>query len=164
MQECNESWILCIEKLAVAVYFVVIYFSIVFKGLLHAFSIRHLVTTVMNLHISLQKSMTKTSALALCRLVELLKAVECTFHRRSTLLAETFNLVVQNLTQKAFGIVNTAKVCHCHCICCKTNCNGSLFTCINPVGLWQHYIAKPSYIISMSGCNCWNCISHIPAL
>lgn len=54
--------------------------------------------------------MTKTTALALCRLIELLKAVEHTFHRRSMLLAETFNYAVQLLCHKAIGIIRTAKV------------------------------------------------------
>jgi WASH complex subunit 7 len=54
--------------------------------------------------------MTKATALALCRLTELLKAVEHTFHRRSLLLAETFSHVVQLLGHKALSTVIAAKV------------------------------------------------------
>ena len=46
-----------------------------FQGLLYAYNISHLVRTVMNLHVALQKPMTKTAVLSLCRLIELLKVV-----------------------------------------------------------------------------------------
>ena len=43
------------------------------QGLLYGQQIQHLVRTVMNLHVALQKPMTKTAVLALCKMVELLK-------------------------------------------------------------------------------------------
>ena len=43
---------------------------------MYAYNISHLVRTVMNLHVALQKPMTKTAVLSLCRLIELLK-VSC---------------------------------------------------------------------------------------
>ena len=43
------------------------------QGLLYAQNIQHIVRTVMNLHVAMQKPMTKTAVLALCKLIELLK-------------------------------------------------------------------------------------------
>nr|KAG5706407.1 hypothetical protein BaRGS_033168 [Batillaria attramentaria] len=79
------------------------------QGLLYAYNISHLVKTVMNLHVSLQKPMTKTAVLSLCRLIELLKAIEHTFHRRTMLVAESINHVVQFLSFKALNALATAK-------------------------------------------------------
>ena len=64
----------------------------------------------MNLHISLQKPMTKASVLAMCRLIELLKAIEHTFHRRTMLLAESLNHIVQKVGHKALTTFKTVKV------------------------------------------------------
>jgi len=80
------------------------------QGLLYAYSIRQLVTTTLNLHVSLQKPMTKASVLAMCRLVELLKAIEHTFHRRTMLLAESLNHIVQNISHKALTAFKTVRV------------------------------------------------------
>ena len=86
------------------------------QGLLYAYSIRQLVTTTLNLHVSLQKPMTKASVLAMCRLVELLKAIEHAFHRRTMLLAESLNHIVQNVAHKALATLKTVRVsdrvCH----------------------------------------------------
>ncbi|XP_067685139.1 WASH complex subunit 4-like isoform X2 [Haliotis asinina] len=79
------------------------------QGLLYAYNLSHLVRTVMNLHVSLQKPMTKTAVLSLCRLVELLKAIEHTFHRRTMLIAESMNHVIQHLSFLALSAIGTAK-------------------------------------------------------
>ena len=52
---------------------ILMYLSPFFQGLLYAQNIQHLVRTVMNLHVAMQKPMTKTAVLALCKLIELLK-------------------------------------------------------------------------------------------
>jgi len=80
------------------------------QGLLYAYSIRQLVTTTMNLHVSLQKPMTKASVLVTCRLVELLKAIEHTFHRRTMLLAECLNHIIQNVSHRVLTTLKTVKV------------------------------------------------------
>ena len=64
----------------------------------------------MNLHAALSKPMTKTAVLALCKLIELLKAIEHTFHRRSMLIAESVNHIVQYLSFMALASIATAKV------------------------------------------------------
>lgn len=43
------------------------------QGVLYAYSIGTIIRTTMNMHMSMQRPMTKTSVKALCRLVELLK-------------------------------------------------------------------------------------------
>jgi len=48
--------------------------------------------------------------LAMCRLIELLKAIEHTFHRRTMLLAESLNHIVQNVGHKALITFKTVKV------------------------------------------------------
>lgn len=47
------------------------------QGVLYAYSISTIVRTTMNMHMSMQRPMTKTSVKALCRLVELLKVCVC---------------------------------------------------------------------------------------
>lgn len=79
------------------------------QGLLYAFNISHLVRTVMNLHVALQKPMTKTAVLSLCRLIELLKTIDHTFHRKSMLIAESVNHIVQFLSFKALNSLAIAK-------------------------------------------------------
>lgn len=80
------------------------------QGLLYAYNIHHLLKTIMNLHVSLAKPMTKTSVLALCRLIELLKAIEHTFHRRSMLVTESINHIIQHLSFLALASIGAAKV------------------------------------------------------
>lgn len=43
------------------------------QGILYAYSISTIIKTTMNMHMSMQRPMTKTSVKALCRLVELIK-------------------------------------------------------------------------------------------
>lgn len=43
------------------------------QGILYAYSISIIIKTTMNMYMSMQRPMTKTSVKALCRLVELLK-------------------------------------------------------------------------------------------
>uniref|UniRef100_A0A4W6EPJ6 WASH complex subunit 4 n=1 Tax=Lates calcarifer TaxID=8187 RepID=A0A4W6EPJ6_LATCA len=57
----------------------------------------------------LYRPMTKTSVKALCRLVELLKAVEHTFHRRSMVVADSVSHITQQLQSQALNAIGTAK-------------------------------------------------------
>ncbi|XP_069101114.1 WASH complex subunit 4-like isoform X2 [Argopecten irradians] len=79
------------------------------QGLLYAYNINHLVRTVMNLHVALQKPMTKTAVLCLCRLTELLKAIEHTFHRRTMLIAESVSHIIQHLSFLILTSIGTAR-------------------------------------------------------
>ncbi|XP_056000960.1 WASH complex subunit 4-like isoform X5 [Ostrea edulis] len=79
------------------------------QGVLHAYNISHLVRTTMNLHVAMSKPMTKSCLLCLCRLIELLKAIEHTFHKRTMLIAETVNHIVQHLSVICLNSIGVAK-------------------------------------------------------
>ncbi|XP_053377942.1 WASH complex subunit 4-like isoform X3 [Mercenaria mercenaria] len=79
------------------------------QGLLYGQQIQHLVRTVMNLHVSMQKPMTKTAVLALCKLTELLKAIELTFHRKTLLISEHVHHILQRISFQIMNSIATAK-------------------------------------------------------
>ncbi|XDV52826.1 hypothetical protein PO909_021481 [Leuciscus waleckii] len=79
------------------------------QGILYAYSISTIIKTTMNMYMSMQRPMTKTSVKALCRLVELLKAVEHTFHRRSVVVADSVSHITQQLQTQALASISTAK-------------------------------------------------------
>uniref|UniRef100_A0A672LU81 WASH complex subunit 4 n=1 Tax=Sinocyclocheilus grahami TaxID=75366 RepID=A0A672LU81_SINGR len=57
--------------------------NIFVQGILYAYSISTIIKTTMNMYMSTQRPMTKTSVKALCRLVELLKNIGCTVHKNA---------------------------------------------------------------------------------
>ncbi|KAG5273076.1 hypothetical protein AALO_G00147380 [Alosa alosa] len=79
------------------------------QGILYAYSLSTIIKTTMNMYMSMQRPMTKTSVKALCRLVELLKAVEHTFHRRSMVVADSVSHITQQLQSQALTAIATAK-------------------------------------------------------
>uniref|UniRef100_A0A8C5N788 WASH complex subunit 4 n=1 Tax=Gouania willdenowi TaxID=441366 RepID=A0A8C5N788_GOUWI len=79
------------------------------QGVLYAYSINTIIKTTMNMYMSMQRPMTKTSVKALCRLVELLKAVEHTFHRRSMVVADSISHITQQLESQALHAIGIAK-------------------------------------------------------
>ncbi|XP_019624304.1 PREDICTED: WASH complex subunit SWIP-like [Branchiostoma belcheri] len=79
------------------------------QGILYAYSLSHLIKTTMNLHVSMNKPMTKTAVLSLCRLIELLKAIDHTFHRRTMLIADSIHHITQHLCFLAMTSIETAK-------------------------------------------------------
>jgi len=79
------------------------------QGLLYAYSISHMIKTIMNLHVALSKPMTKSAVLAFCRLIELLKAIENTFHRRSMAIAEIILYTIHFLIINCLNVVDAAK-------------------------------------------------------
>ncbi|RXN19076.1 WASH complex subunit 7 [Labeo rohita] len=83
--------------------------NIFVQGILYAYSISTIIKTTMNMYMSMQRPMTKTSVKALCRLVELLKAVEHTFHRRSLVVADSVSHITQQLQTQALASISTAK-------------------------------------------------------
>ncbi|XP_048356544.1 LOW QUALITY PROTEIN: WASH complex subunit 4 [Sphaerodactylus townsendi] len=83
--------------------------NIFIQGFLYAYSLSNIIKTTMNLHMSMQKPMTKTSVKALCRLVELLKAIEHMFYRRSMIVADSVTHIVQHLQHQALNAISVAK-------------------------------------------------------
>uniref|UniRef100_A0A7N5JKP3 WASH complex subunit 4 n=1 Tax=Ailuropoda melanoleuca TaxID=9646 RepID=A0A7N5JKP3_AILME len=83
--------------------------NVFIQGFLYAYSISTIIKTTMNLYMSMQKPMTKTSVKALCRLVELLKAIEHMFYRRSMVVADSVSHITQHLQHQALNSISVAK-------------------------------------------------------
>ncbi|KAJ8791596.1 hypothetical protein J1605_020318 [Eschrichtius robustus] len=83
--------------------------NVFIQGFLYAYSISTIIKTTMNLYMSMQKPMTKTSVKALCRLVELLKAIEHVFYRRSLVVADSVSHITQHLQHQALNSISVAK-------------------------------------------------------
>ncbi|MFT7812597.1 WASH complex subunit 7 [Arapaima gigas] len=79
------------------------------QGILYAYGISTIIKTTMNLYMSMQKPMTKASVKSLCRLVELLKSIEHTFHRRSAVVADSVAHITHQLQSQALAAIATAK-------------------------------------------------------
>uniref|UniRef100_A0A8C9MI81 WASH complex subunit 4 n=1 Tax=Serinus canaria TaxID=9135 RepID=A0A8C9MI81_SERCA len=83
--------------------------NVFIQGFLYAYSLSTTVKTTMNLYMSMQKPMTKTSVKALCRLMELLKAIEHMFYRRSMVVADSVTHITQHLQYQALHSISVAK-------------------------------------------------------
>ncbi|XP_076057621.1 strumpellin and WASH-interacting protein [Oratosquilla oratoria] len=83
--------------------------ALLLQGLILAQSIRYTVQSVLNLHTALGRPMGKACALSVGRLVETLKAIEHTYHRHSTILAESLPLIHQNITYQILAIIGNTK-------------------------------------------------------
>ncbi|XP_042239906.1 WASH complex subunit 4-like, partial [Homarus americanus] len=79
------------------------------QGMILAHTIKYSIETVLNLHTILGRPMGKACALSVCRLMESLKAIENTYHRHSSLLADSLPHVMQYLTCQVLSIVSAAK-------------------------------------------------------
>ncbi|XP_066997256.2 WASH complex subunit 4 isoform X2 [Anabrus simplex] len=79
------------------------------QGVQFACTISQLLNTVANLHVYLAKPMTKAAALALCKMVELLKGIQYMYHRHYMAIAESVNHVIQHLAFQALNIIAGAK-------------------------------------------------------
>lgn len=75
-----------------------------------AHTIKYNIQTVLNLHTTLGRPMGKACAVSVCHLIESLKAIENTYHRHSSLLADSLPHVIQYLTCQVLSIVTAAKV------------------------------------------------------
>ncbi|CAL1261517.1 unnamed protein product [Larinioides sclopetarius] len=83
--------------------------SLLLQGLRLAWNISHTVKTMMSLHIVLSKPMTKTCVLALCRMIEMLKGIERTYHRHTVVISESLTHIMQHLGYLALTIINIGK-------------------------------------------------------
>lgn len=83
--------------------------SLFMRGVGLSSAIGCLVRTVMNLHVTLNKPMNKTSVLSLCKMTELLKAIEHTYHRHTMMISESLNHLVQHLCFLGITLISEAK-------------------------------------------------------
>lgn len=83
--------------------------SLLLQGMILAHTIKYNIETVLNLHTTLGRPMGKACAVSVCHLIESLKAIENTYHRHSSLLADSLPHVIQYLTCQVLSIVTAAK-------------------------------------------------------
>ncbi|KAG1671599.1 WASH complex subunit 4 [Nymphon striatum] len=83
--------------------------SVFIQGLSLAWNINHMVRTVMNLHVYLEKPMTKTAVLSLCKLIETLKLIESVYHKHTLKITENINNILQYLSYIALTTITIVK-------------------------------------------------------
>lgn len=64
--------------------------------MLLSYNISNLLRTTVNLHSEQKTPMTKSGVLAICKLIELLKCIQYTFHRRSMTVATYITHIVNH--------------------------------------------------------------------
>ncbi|CAI8002431.1 WASH complex subunit 4 [Geodia barretti] len=70
--------------------------SLFIQGMLLSYNIGNLVRTTLNLHSEQGKPMTRSGVLAICKLIELLKCIQYTFHRQSMTVATYITHIVNH--------------------------------------------------------------------
>lgn len=83
--------------------------SLLLQGIYLTWYISHQAKTLMNLHVALNKPMTKSSVLLLCRMIEMMKAIEGMFHQQTVKICDSVTHIVQHLTYVALFAVSNAK-------------------------------------------------------
>ena len=78
--------------------------------MLLAYSMSTLARTLLNLHFTLHKPMTKSAVLAVCKLIELLKCVQYTYHRRAILVVDYSSLIVNHYELMLLNYLDVASV------------------------------------------------------
>nr|XP_039256887.1 WASH complex subunit 4-like [Styela clava] len=71
--------------------------KILLEGIYLSFGLSNMVSQVMNLHAAMQKPMSRSEVLALCRIMGLAKAIEDSFHRCAMQVMENEQQMVQHL-------------------------------------------------------------------
>lgn len=84
-------------------------YDILIEGCHLLCQMKRLVSVLTNLHGSLGKPMTKSLVLGICRLIELMKAVEHVYERLSTNIAKCINLLFQFLSYQILRFILVAK-------------------------------------------------------
>jgi WASH complex subunit 7 len=80
------------------------------KGLSYAQGIYNSFTILINMSANLEKVVTKSSLLSLCHLIELLKAIQITYHKKKEFIAFALQNITQALTNRLLSFVMAAKV------------------------------------------------------
>lgn len=80
--------------------------QVILQGVLYAYNVSHFLKTFTSLHGELGVPMKASQVKAMFRMMELLKAIEQTFHRRSMWVASTIQHIVQHYTYQSIYLVN----------------------------------------------------------
>lgn len=75
-----------------------------------AYNISNYIGTLLNLHLVMQRPMTKSGVLAICRMAELLKSIQYTFHRCSLIVTEIIALAMNDYEVLIIGGLNNMTV------------------------------------------------------
>ena len=86
------------------------YEQIFMQGVEVASFISNLISTILNLSLSLETPMTKSCVLELVRFVELLKAIQIGFHEKKEFIAISKQYFVQLVNIKLLAFVQAARV------------------------------------------------------
>ena len=80
------------------------------QGLLLGTSMSNMVKTLLTLHMRLGKPMSKSSVLSICRVIELIKCVQYTFHRKALTVAEYLVLIINHYELALLSNLETVSV------------------------------------------------------
>ena len=69
-----------------------------------------MVKTLLTLHLRLRAPMSKSSVLSICRVIELLKCVQYTFHRKATTVADYLLLIINHYELALLSNLETVSV------------------------------------------------------
>jgi WASH complex subunit 7 len=84
--------------------------STLLKGYEYANEISNTFTTLTNMSANHGKVMSKSNVLALCHLIELLKAIEMTYHKKKDFLIFAVQYIVQDSLNRLLLIIQAARV------------------------------------------------------
>ena len=70
----------------------------------------NMVKTLLTLHLKLGKPMSKSSVLAICRVIELIKCVQYTFHRQAITVADHLLLTINHYELALLAYLETLSV------------------------------------------------------
>ena len=77
-----------------------------------AYNISNYMGTLLNLHSTLRRPMTKSAVLAICRMAELLKSIQATYHRSSLDVIEFITLAVNEYELIILDALERMTVCN----------------------------------------------------
>ena len=92
------------------------------QGMLLSYNISNIVRTLLNLHSEQRKPMTKSSVLAICKLIELLKCIQYTFHRQSMTVATYITHIVNHYELNLLMGLDLSSVSSIHSTCVWVVC------------------------------------------
>ena len=84
--------------------------DLLLQGARFANEITNLYTVLTNMSANMSKVMTKSSVLSLCHLIELLKAIQMTYHKKKDILVFNVQLILQELVTRLLNYVQAARV------------------------------------------------------
>ena len=70
----------------------------------------NMVKTLLTLHLKLGKPMSKSSVLSICRVIELIKCVQYTFHRQAITVADHLLLTINHYELALLAHLQTSSV------------------------------------------------------